>query len=110
MAKLCIDLVDKKTEDENNQREDTKREILYVQNNVPKALKSDNENEHIDVEGDVIKTELKVENNPECKGINEILNVGKTAKSVEIKSENEEHHFEIEKNQISFSKKKSQVF
>ena len=72
--------------------------------NVSKALKS--ENEQFDVEGDVIKTELKVGNDSEskkvvCKRISaehEVLNVGKTAKSVEIKSRNEEHQNENEEN------------
>ena len=65
MAKLEIDLVDIKTQDENHLREDTKWEILYdntvVENNVPKLMKSGNENDHFDVEGEVIKTEMKCE-------------------------------------------------
>ena len=79
METLCIDLVDTKTEDENHQSEDTKRGIMYdgtIAHNLPKAMKSENENEHFDVEGDVIKTELKIErgNDSEtivCKRIND---------------------------------------
>ena len=61
MATLCVDLVDIKTEDENHQRENTKQGILHVQNNVPKAFKSENDIEHFDVKGDVVKTKLKCE-------------------------------------------------
>ena len=70
-------------------------ENITIVDNVPKLVESKNENEQFDVEDDVIKTELKVEigNDSEtvvCKRINaehEVLNVGKTAKSVKIKSE-----------------------
>ena len=103
MAKLEIDLVDTKTEDENHQRLDTKPGILYdgtiVQSNAPKAMNNEDENEHFDVEGDVIKTELKVEREDdsesetvECKRVSavyEVLNVHKTAMRVEIKFEND---------------------
>ena len=78
-------------------------------------MKSENENENFDIQGDVVKTELKVEigNDSEtvvCKRISaehEVLNVGKTAKSVEIKSENKQHRNEKDENQIGFSMKKS---
>ena len=120
MAKLEIDLVDSKTEDENHQREDTKRGILYdgtiVQSNAPNAMNNEDENKHFDIEGDVMKIELKVAigTNSEsqtvvCKRIraeNEVLKAGKTAKSVEIKSEIEEDHNEKEENEISCSAKK----
>ena len=121
MAKLEIDFVDTKTEGENHHTEDIKPGILYdstiVQNNVPEAMKGECENDHFDVEGDVFKTELKCEigNDSEsetviCKRIiaeHEVLNVGKTAKSIEIKFENEEDHNEKEENQIGFSVNKS---
>ena len=99
MESFCIDLVDAKTEDENHQSEDTKPGILYastvVQNNIPEAKKSEIENEHFDLDGDVMKTELKVEigNNSgsvvwkRISSENQVLNVCKTAKSIEIKSE-----------------------
>ena len=64
MESFCIDLVDSKTEDENHQSEETKQGILFdgtIAHNLPKAMKSENENGHFDVEGDLIKTELKVE-------------------------------------------------
>ena len=119
MDTLCIDLIDTKTEDENEQREDTKRGILYdgtiLQNNVPKTMKSENENGHFDVEGDVIKTGLKVEigNELETETVvskrisaeHEVLNVHKTAKSVKIKSENEEHQNEKEEFSVKKLKK-----
>ena len=65
METLRIDLVDTNTEDENNQRDDSKPGILYdgtIVHNVHKAKKSENENEHFDVEGNVVKSELKIEN------------------------------------------------
>ena len=58
--------------------------------NLLKAIKSENYNDHLDVEGDVIKVEIKVENDSEtveCKRISaehEVLNMGKTAKGAEI--------------------------
>ena len=86
-----------------------KRDIL----NVPKAIKRENENEGFDIEGDVIKTEMKVERgndlesetegNKRISAEHEILNVHKTVKRVEIKSENEKQHKKKQKNQISFS-------
>ena len=117
MSKIEIDLVNTSTQDENHQSEDIKPGVLYDGNiglNEPKAMKSEKENEHVDVEGDVVKTELKVERGNdsesetfECKrnsAEHEVLNFSKTAKSVEIKSENEEN--EKEENQIRFSAKK----
>ena len=110
------DFIDSKTEDGNHQREETKRGILYQStfvHNVPEALeamKSENEHENFDVEGDVVKFELKVDSDSEsgpeaCKTISaedEVLNVGKTAKGVEIKS--------IKGHHIGFSVKKSQDY
>ena len=65
METLCIDLIDTKTEDENLQREDTKPGILYdstiLQDNGTKAMKNEHANEQFDLEGAVIKTELKCE-------------------------------------------------
>ena len=121
MKTLCVDLVDTKTEDQNYEREDTKQGILYdctiVQNNVPKALKSESKNEHYDVEGDVIKSEMKIErgNDSEsetvvCKRISakhDVLNTIKTAKRLEIKSGNEEHQKKNDENRIELSVKKS---
>ena len=115
-----MDLVDTKTEAENRQREDTKQGILYdstiVQSNVPKAMKSENKNEHFDVEGDVVKSELKIErgNDSELETVeyerisaeHEVLNVGKTAKCFEIKSENENNGNEKEEKEIGFSVEK----
>ena len=127
MAKQEIDLVDSKTEGENHQREDTKPGILYdstiLQNNVPKAMKSENDNKNLDVEGNVIKTELRCEigNDSDsetvaCKRMSaehEVLNVAETAKRIDIKSETEEHQNQNEENQnqneenqIGFSVKK----
>ena len=65
------DFIDSKTEDGNHQREETKRGILYQStfvHNVPEALeamKSENEHENFDVEGDVVKFELKVDSDSE---------------------------------------------
>ena len=118
MSKIEIDLVNTSTQDENHQSEDIKPGVLYDGNiglNEPKAMKSEKENEHVDVEGDVVKTELKVERGNdsesetfECKrnsAEHEVLNFSKTAKSVEIKSENDEDHNENEENQIVLSVK-----
>ena len=63
IATLEIDFVDKKTGDENHQREDNKPGILNdrtIAHNVPKDMKSENENEHFDAEGDIIKTKYNV--------------------------------------------------
>ena len=49
METPCIDLVGIKTEEENHQREDTKRGLMYdrtLPHNLPKELKSENEKEH----------------------------------------------------------------
>ena len=94
MATQWIDLVEINTEVENHQTEDTKRGILYDGTKVlnePKAMES--YNEHLDVEGDVIKTELKVERGDDSEletvvynriiAGNDVLIIGKTAKSVE---------------------------
>ena len=118
MDKIEINLVDTKTEDENHQREETKPGILYdstIVHNLPKAMKSENENGHFDVEGELIKTELKVEIGKDSdsttvtsKRVNaehEVLNVDKSAISVEIKSENEEHQNFDKKDEIGFSVK-----
>ena len=68
--------------------------------NVPKAMKSESENNHLDVEVNVFKTELKVGigNDSESETVEykrisanrKVLNLGKAAKNVETKSENEE--------------------
>ena len=109
-----------KTEDENHQGKDKKPGIFYdstiVHSNVPEAMKSENDNnEHFDVEGDVIKTELKVEIGNDSETVvwkkisseNQVLNVGKTAKSVVIKSEIEEDHNEKEENENGISVKET---
>ena len=120
MAIQCIDLVDTNTEDENHQREDTKRGILHdstIVHNVSKAMKSENENEQFDMEGEVVKTELKYERGNNLEPVTvvynrisaelEVLNVGKTENSVKIKSQNQEHQNEKGENEIGCSAKKS---
>ena len=121
MAKIEIDLVNTNTEAEIHQTEDTKPGILHdstiLQNNIPIAKKSENENEHFDIKGDVVKTELKIErgNDSELETVeyerisarHEVLNAGNTAKSVEIKSEIKEEHNEKGENEIGCSAKKS---
>ena len=80
------------------------KKYINVFPNVSIAMNS--ENEHFDVEGDVIKTELKVGNDSESEteaykrisAEHEVLNDGKTAKNVETKCCNEK-----EENQIRFS-------
>ena len=82
MAKLEINLVDTKTEDENHPSEETKRGILFdstIDQNLPKVKKSVSENERFEVRGDIIKIEPKAD------------------------IENEEHHNENKQNQISYS-------
>ena len=114
METICIDLVNTKTEDDDYQREDTKPGILYdstiVQNNVPEATKGENDNENFDIFKNEFKNERGDDSESEtveCKRISaehEVLNVHKTAKSVKIQSENEEHQNDKEK----FSVKKLQ--
>ena len=118
METICIDLVHAKTDDENHQIEDNNGGIMFhgtIAHNLPKAIKSENENEHFDIEGDVIKTELKcvIGNDSvvwkRISSENQVLNVGKTANSVEIKSENEKLQNQNEENEIGLSVEKSKA-
>ena len=116
MAKLEIDLLDTSTEVENHQTEATKPGILHdsaIVYDAPKAKNfCENESEHFDVEGDVVKKELKVEigsvsgsQTLVCKRISaehEVVNVDKTAKSIKIKFKNEEHQNKNEDYQFFF--------
>ena len=97
MNSLCND---NKIEDQNfrefHQKEDTKLGILHddsIITNVPIALKNDNENEHLDVKGDVIKPENDLDSET----------VVKTANNFEMESENEVQHNKNEKHLIVFS-------
>ena len=55
------------------QEGDNKPGILFdganAQNNVPQAMKCDNEKEHFDVEGEVVKVELKIESGNDPKKV-----------------------------------------
>ena len=81
-----------------------------TQNNVPKAMKCENEKEHFDVEGEVIKVELKMESGNDSETVVnkrisaelEVLNVDKTAKSFEIKPEMKNIKIRMKKMKLDF--------
>ena len=76
-------------------------------------MKSENENEHFNVEGNVVKSELKIEHPSDSETViceiisatHEVTNVEKIAKSVEIRAKNEECQNENNETQIGFSVK-----
>ena len=99
MAKLEIDLVDTKTEDENQQREDTKPGIFHDATNIKKEMDANKQNERD------VKMENGLQNtNRHCEisAKHENLNTYETEK-VGIKSKNVQNQHKNEENLIDFS-------